>query len=244
MSEKIFKRGGELIELPSHNNNTVKTEMQTRTRKKTQNKNRKAQREELRLKFACRCAYCGCELKEKGWHADHVEPVRRDFDIVRAPQGSRVSHVARSDGRVFHPDRHDLDNLFPACSACNLQSDIFNRRVQGTDCHQPERAQAYSSISAQPQRFGLVTVIEKPVVFSLQAYDASKEAEPQLLLFFGTPGGLSGLRFAVCFSWTDVGFFNPFLSLHSGIDTYSTIVIIKSNLTFEITKICRVLCSL
>ncbi|AXL64263.1 HNH endonuclease, partial (plasmid) [Klebsiella pneumoniae subsp. pneumoniae] len=61
----------------------------------------------------CRCAYCGCELKEKGWHADHVEPVRRDFDIVRAPQGSRVSHVARSNGRVFHPDRHDLDNLFP-----------------------------------------------------------------------------------------------------------------------------------
>ncbi|MFM2679658.1 hypothetical protein AB8Q57_29505, partial [Klebsiella pneumoniae] len=29
---------------------------------------------------------------------------------------------------------------------------------------------------------------------------------------------------------------------HPGIDTYSTIVIIKSNLTFEITKICRVLC--
>jgi hypothetical protein len=29
MSEKIIKRG-ELIELPSHNNNAVKTEMQTR----------------------------------------------------------------------------------------------------------------------------------------------------------------------------------------------------------------------
>ena len=49
------------------------------------------------------------------------------------------------------------------------------------------------------------------------------------------------MRFAV-FSWIDVGFFNPFLSLHSGIDTYRTIVIIKSNLAFEITKICRVLC--
>ncbi|PLM96494.1 HNH endonuclease, partial [Klebsiella variicola] len=33
MSEKIFKRGGELIELPSHNNNAVKTEMQSRTEK-------------------------------------------------------------------------------------------------------------------------------------------------------------------------------------------------------------------
>lgn len=83
---KRYSKGGELIELPSHNNNAVKTEMQSRT-EKPKTKITKAQREELRLKFACRCAYCGCELKEKGWHADHVEPVRRDFDIVRAPQG-------------------------------------------------------------------------------------------------------------------------------------------------------------
>ena len=33
----------------------------------------KKQRVELRMKFGGRCAYCGCELPEKGWHADHVE---------------------------------------------------------------------------------------------------------------------------------------------------------------------------
>ena len=183
MSEKIFKRGGELIELPSHNNNAVKTEMQSRT-EKPKTKITKAQREELRLKFACRCAYCGCELKEKGWHADHVEPVRRDFDIVRGPQGSRVSHVARSNGRVFHPDRHDLDNLFPACSACNLFKATYS--IEGFReqiAHQPERAQAYSVNFRTAQRFGLVTVIEKPVVFWFEAYDASKELEPQLSYF-------------------------------------------------------------
>ncbi|MDD1193722.1 HNH endonuclease [Klebsiella pneumoniae] len=126
----------------------------------------------------------GCELKEKGWHADHVEPVRRDFDIVRAPQGSRVSHVARSNGRVFHPDRHDLDNLFPACSACNLFKATYS--IEGFReqiAHQPERAQAYSVNFRTAQRFGLVTVIEKPVVFWFEAYDASKELEPQLSYF-------------------------------------------------------------
>lgn len=86
MSEKIIKRGGELIELPSRNNNTGKPEMQGKT-EKPKTKITKAQRAELRLKFGCRCAYCGCELKEKGWHADHVEPVRRDFDIVFARPG-------------------------------------------------------------------------------------------------------------------------------------------------------------
>ncbi len=33
----------------------------------------KKQREKLRMKFGGRCAYCGCELPEKGWHADHVQ---------------------------------------------------------------------------------------------------------------------------------------------------------------------------
>lgn len=32
----------------------------------------KKQREKLRMKFGGRCAYCGCELPEKGWHAGHV----------------------------------------------------------------------------------------------------------------------------------------------------------------------------
>lgn len=36
----------------------------------------KKQRAELRMKFGGRCAYCGCELPEKGWHADHVEAVK------------------------------------------------------------------------------------------------------------------------------------------------------------------------
>ncbi|EDA6448068.1 HNH endonuclease, partial [Salmonella enterica subsp. enterica serovar Typhimurium] len=35
------------------------------------------QRERLRMKFGGRCAYCGCELPEKGWHADHVQAVLR-----------------------------------------------------------------------------------------------------------------------------------------------------------------------
>ena len=84
MSEKIIKGGAHRVALSQQQ--CRKTEMQTGT-EKPKTKITKAQREELRLKFACRCAYCGCELKEKGWHADHVEPVRRDFDIVRAPRG-------------------------------------------------------------------------------------------------------------------------------------------------------------
>lgn len=54
----------------------------------------KKQRAELRMKFGGRCAYCGCELPEKGWHADHVEAVRRniskDYAMDRHHWGSTV----------------------------------------------------------------------------------------------------------------------------------------------------------
>jgi hypothetical protein len=36
-----------------------------------------AQREEVRMMFGGFCAYCGCALPQKGWHADHVESVKR-----------------------------------------------------------------------------------------------------------------------------------------------------------------------
>ena len=39
----------------------------------------KPQRDVLRMKFGGMCAYCGSELPEKGWHADHVEPVLREW---------------------------------------------------------------------------------------------------------------------------------------------------------------------
>jgi hypothetical protein len=44
----------------------------------------KKQRAELRMKFGGRCAYCGCELPEKGWHADHVEAALRNGNLASA----------------------------------------------------------------------------------------------------------------------------------------------------------------
>ncbi|WP_339194323.1 HNH endonuclease signature motif containing protein [Paenibacillus sp. FSL P4-0176] len=65
------------------------------------NKKRKA----IYDKTGGRCFYCGSQLGEKGWHADHVEAIRRDWwtDTCINP----------------HLD-HD-DNKVPACASCNLQ---------------------------------------------------------------------------------------------------------------------------
>jgi len=60
----------------------------------------KAQRAVLREKFGGRCAYCGCELPEKGWHADHLEPVMRESeqDMAAAEKGL---FKLKATGKVF-----------------------------------------------------------------------------------------------------------------------------------------------
>jgi 5-methylcytosine-specific restriction endonuclease McrA len=66
----------------------------------------KSQREVLRNKYAGRCAYCG-ELLGVRWHADHVEPVLRQWWVKGSPPMDR-------------PERDTFGNLMPACAPCNI----------------------------------------------------------------------------------------------------------------------------
>lgn len=67
----------------------------------------KAERELVRLKFGGRCAYCGGELPER-WHADHFEPVRRNWGEYAKKK------VAEA------PENHRVENMMPACPPCNI----------------------------------------------------------------------------------------------------------------------------
>ena len=114
----------------------------------------KKQRTELRMKFGGRCAYCGCELPEKGWHADHVQPV------------ARISEV-----RNIYADT--LENQYPACAPCNLLKtsyslEMFRKQIS----LQVERGRKSSVNFRTAERFGLVEVVEKPVVFWFEKYQA------------------------------------------------------------------------
>lgn len=63
----------------------------------------KEERLTLYNKYDGRCAYCGCELPER-WHADHIEPVRRN-----------------SDGTMEHPEMDGvMSNYNPSCPSCNM----------------------------------------------------------------------------------------------------------------------------
>ena len=68
------------------------------------------QRQRIWDKSGGRCWYCGDELPEKGWHADHVEPIQRKLQY-QFDKG--LFTTDESD----HPERDTDDNLVPACAS-------------------------------------------------------------------------------------------------------------------------------
>ena len=134
------------------------------------------QRAELRMKFGGRCAYCGNPLPEKGWHADHVVAVLRKSEQCMKAAAKRMFRL-KATGEVFRPEADCLENLFPACAPCNLLKttyslEMFRKQVS----LQVERARKSSMNFRTAERFGLVEVVERPVVFWFEQYQEGASA--------------------------------------------------------------------
>ena len=139
----------------------------------------KQQRSELRMKFGGRCAYCGCELAEKGWHADHVEPVMREW-WKRTAQ--RFKYEVR-DGQVTQvpveldkiglerPENDVLSNLFPACRSCNLDKSCMSLETWRSVLQDKVGVCRRNHTAFQhAERFGMVKEITGPIIFWFEKY--------------------------------------------------------------------------
>lgn len=120
----------------------------------------KKQRQVVFAKSNGACWYCGCELPGKGWHADHVEPIRRFKSIKITDEG--VKHINTCD----NPHLDTVENMVPACRKCNLFKGVFSiEEFRKEITYQVERARDYSVNFRTAERFGLVEVNNKPVIF-------------------------------------------------------------------------------
>lgn len=129
------------------------------------------QRAALRLKFGGRCAYCGCDLPEKGWHADHIEPVYRKLEIDKEARRQGMWKLKQT-GEVYRPEHDTYENLFPACAPCNLFKSVFDiEEFRNQIAMQAGRGLKTSVNFRTAERFGLVVVINKPVVFWFETYE-------------------------------------------------------------------------
>jgi hypothetical protein len=133
----------------------------------------KREREKLRMMFGGRCAYCGCPLGEKGWHADHVEPVQRKTKYATNPKTGYGMLVAT--GEVWCPERDVAENLFPACGPCNIHKGPYSlegwrkelERITGI-------LQRGYPTYRHAVRFGQVVEVAGPIVFWFEKYRAAQ----------------------------------------------------------------------
>ncbi|EDS8307278.1 HNH endonuclease [Salmonella enterica subsp. enterica serovar Java] len=133
------------------------------------------QRERLRMKFGGRCAYCGCVLPEKGWHADHVQAVLRKSERCMKAAEKGIFRL-KTTGEVFRPEADCPENIFPSCAPCNLLKttyslEMFRKQVS----LQVERGRRSSVNFRTAERFGLISVVNKPVVFWFDQYEGENK---------------------------------------------------------------------
>lgn len=129
----------------------------------------KKQRALVYQMFDGHCAYCGCELPEKRWHADHVEPIMRETKYVRASRGTNGEYIPGKfvqTGKCERPENERLDNYYPACTRCNIEKSCstvedFRRGLE----RKIQSLRNNSAAFRHAERYGLVEVMREKVVF-------------------------------------------------------------------------------
>ncbi|WP_373232120.1 HNH endonuclease [Cohnella sp.] len=118
------------------------------------------------------CWYCGTTLPERGWHADHFEPLgRRPILINREYQKNESGRIvgfteAEEKRPPSHPERDNLENLVPACQSCNTLKGMgsiegFRRQI----AQFINSLNRYTNQYKIAKKYGLVQEIDKPVTF-------------------------------------------------------------------------------
>lgn len=124
----------------------------------------KTQRQQLKEKFDGKCAYCGCDLGDK-WHADHIEAIKRDFDMKKCKKTGYMVSVA--NGVLNKPHLDTLENMNPACIPCNTnKSSMSLESWRSVLTHYRDVQLLRDSNHARHLlRFGLIEIKQAPIVF-------------------------------------------------------------------------------
>lgn len=101
-------------------------------------------------KYNGHCAYCGCEIPEKGFNVDHLHCLR-NYEYTEEFTGIDV---------------HDIGNLMPSCGSCNrykatMDLETFRKQLQKI----PDRLKRDVCTYNIAVRFGMVQENREPIKF-------------------------------------------------------------------------------
>ncbi len=144
----------------------------------------KKQRAVLFAMFGGLCAYCGQPLPEKGWHADHLEPVQREWwkalrnkTTAKWDETKQCVVQVETDRKVTmgYPERDTFENHLPACAPCNIDKGSHTLEAWRKSLEQRvEVCRRNHSAFRFAERFGLVAQIKTAVVFHFEEVKAEE----------------------------------------------------------------------
>lgn len=96
------------------------------------------------------CAYCGCEIAFKGFHADHVLCLR-NYEYMDDILGKKID---------------DVENMLPSCGSCNRYKatydlETFRKMLSGI----PKRLARDVSTYNIAVRYGMIEEHSEPIQF-------------------------------------------------------------------------------
>ena len=127
----------------------------------------KKQRLKVFNKSGGKCWYCGCNLPEKGWHADHVEAIYRDVNRSIKPSNT-FGDIPKKiiNYGMWKPENDTINNMVPACAPCNLFKATYSvEGLRNQLSMQVERGLKSSVNFRMAVKFGLIEITNKPVKF-------------------------------------------------------------------------------
>lgn len=106
----------------------------------------KSVRKQVYAKYNGHCAYCGCEIPEKGFNVDHLHCLR-NYEYTEI-------------------DVHDIKNLMPSCGSCNrykstMDLEDFRKELQKI----PDRLKRDVCTYNIALRYGMVQENREPIQF-------------------------------------------------------------------------------
>lgn len=116
----------------------------------------KVERNQLKLKYNCKCAYCGEALGDR-WHVDHIEAVHRN------PHGG-----------CDYPEKDILENFNPSCVSCNLSKKVYSLDEWREQLKYHVTALNNNSTTYRlAKKYGLISETEAEVVFYFETIERS-----------------------------------------------------------------------
>lgn len=152
----------------------------------------KRERQIVHDKYGGKCGYCGDPLV-KGWHVDHIEPVRRFHIFDDGFWQNRITKEKRTREDIgqahhdfdstfewiepkkktlmAHPENDTVGNYMPSCASCNI-----NKHGQSIEGFREMIAYFIVTLNKNStqykiaKRYGLVTETIKPVGFYFEEF--------------------------------------------------------------------------